>query len=691
MVADTVRSRCGDREIQQATLPHTAPVSPHISPASPRPMPFARPIAVLAAALLAVAHTPTASAQPAAPRYTGVTLSPVQTATDLALLRRALQEVHAGYDRYTPRRVMDTAFARLGRKAAEPMTDVAFYGEVALLLAKIRCNHTKAEYPASLETLRTTTATHLPVHIRIFGRRLFVRSSQDSSLVRGTEIVSINGVAAADIVTRLSRYAAVDGYTNFARSTLLENDSDLMGSDLDHYWPMEFGFADTLSFAVKSATGAPRSVTLAPITFAAWKALDGRTQSDEFGRNTIWSMLDDTTARLTIRSFVNYRTPVNVDSLYRAIFDAMRARHARHLVVDLRGNGGGSDDASEGLLRYLIDVPVQPRRGVRRRTIRIDSTLAAAFDTWGDRAPIFTPSAALFDERADGWFAEKGAAETLQPAPGRFRGRVSVLVDRSNSSATTMLAAVLQQAGARTGRVRLIGEETGGSAEGVTAGQILFLKLPNSGIRVRIPLKRTDVNVATFVPGLGVFPDVDATESVDDFRAGVDRALVTARNTPWRAGTSLLAPTIGLMRGVLEYRDYQSERRVTLPTWVHTAPIGTTGAFRVRTVYDDGPGNTIYSPDVVRVAGAEWIEGAGGEEGQPSDELTTLRIAARRAVPEGQQLVLLGRGMDDNKAVEFRYTVTVGKNASRRLKEFRLPGKAWEYRHEYRLSRGAGK
>jgi hypothetical protein len=483
----------------------------------------------------------------------------------------------------------------------------------------------------------------------------------------------------------------VDGYTDFARTTLLENDSDLMGSDLDHYWPMEFGFADAFSFAVKTATGAARTVTLAPITFAAWKALDGRTQSDEFGRNTTWSMLDDTTARLTIRSFVNYRTPVNVDSLYRSIFDAMRARHARHLVLDLRGNGGGSDDASEGLLRYLIDTPVQPRRSVRRRTIRIDSTLAAAFDTWGDRAPIFTPSAALFVARPDGWFAQKGEVDTLQPAPDRFRGHVSVLIDRSNSSATTMLVAVLQQSGARTGRLRLIGEETGGSAEGVTAGQILFLKLPNSGIRVRIPLKRTDVNVTTFVPGLGVFPDVDATESLADFRAGVDRALVTARNTPWNPVLSTLAPTIGLMRGVLEYRDYQSERRVTLPTWVHTSPIGTSGAFRVRTVYDDGPGNTIYSPDVVRVAGDQWIEGAGGEDGQSTDGQTTLRIAARRTVPRGQQLTLRGTGTDDNKSVEFRYTVTVGKNVSRRLKEFRLPGKAWEYRHEYRLSRTAGR
>ncbi len=647
-----------------------------------------RPIAgVTAAAALAFACPLSLSGQTTASSYAAVTLTPAQTNADLALLRRALQEIHAGYDRYTPRRIMDTAFARLGRKAAEPMTDVAFYGEVALLLAKIRCNHTKAELPAPLETFRTNSATHLPVHIRILDGRIVVALSQDTSIARGTEITSINGTTAADIIKRLSRYAAVDGYTDFARTTLLADDSDLLGSDLDHYWPMEFGFADTYTVGLKTAGGVARTVRLHPITFADWKALDGRTQTDEFGRNTRWAMLDDTTAQLTIRSFVNYRTPVDADSLYSAIFNAMRARNVRHLVVDLRGNGGGSDDASEGLLRYLIDAPMRPRRSVRQRTIRIDSTLAAAFDTWGDRAAIFTPSATRFVARNDGWFAEKGADGMLQPAPGRYHGHVSVLVDRSNSSGTTMLVAVLQEMGARTGRLRLVGEETGGSVEGVTAGQILFLKLPNSGIRVRIPLKRSDVNVASFVPGLGVFPDVDATETLADFRSGIDRALVTARTMPWRLASSPLAPTIGLMRGELEYRDYQSARRVILPTWVHTSPIGSTGAFRLRTIYDDGPGNTIYSPDAIRVVGDQWIEGSGSEDGAYSGEQTTLRIASRRPTADGRRLVLLGSGMDDNKPVEFRYTLTLGSNVSRRLKEFRSPGKAWQYRHEYRFRR----
>ena len=73
----------------------------------------------------------------------------------------------------------------------------------------------------------------------MFGKPLFVEASAGGAIPRGTEITNINGITAADIVTRLSRHAAVDGFTDFSRAALLERDGDLVGSDLDHYWPVE--------------------------------------------------------------------------------------------------------------------------------------------------------------------------------------------------------------------------------------------------------------------------------------------------------------------------------------------------------------------------------------------------------------------------------------------------------------------
>ena len=642
-------------------------------------------VAVAATAAVSPASAQSAQFAPiaarlATPAYVPRSIAPADLATDIRLLRRALEEVHAGWDRYTPRRVLDTTFARLERRAAQPMTDLAFYHDVALLLAQIRCDHTKAELPQSISEYRTSQPTFLPVRLRIFGDRIFVATGAD--LARGTEIRAINGIAAKDVITRLSRYVAGDGFTEVARTARLESDGDLLGNDLDHYWPFEFGFATSWTLNVVDAAGRATTVTRAPISYAAWQALNGDAKTVDFRTGTSWRALDDSTAMLTVRTFVNYRTPVDVDSLYTSVFNAIRARSITQLVVDLRDNGGGSDDAAWGLVRQLIAEPLVPLKAVRRRTINVARELRAAFETWSDPSALFAPDPLGFTRRDDGWFAEQLETPTLNPARGAFSGRISVLTSRRNSSATTMLLAVLQQAGARSGRIRLVGEETGGSAEGPTAGQILFLRLPASGVRVRIPLKRTDVNVP-FIAGIGVFPDIDATETIDDLRANRDRARLVAQATPW-TGTrgALLGRTNGVMRGGLVYRDYGNGRLVTLPTVQHVAPIGGSEAFRIRTVYDDGPGKTIYSTDVVQIAGDHVIEGAPGG---PRD---TLTITSRRETTDGTELVLLGRGMDNNKPVEFRYTWTLGAAVVRKLKEFRAPGAtAWEYRHVYSFTR----
>jgi Peptidase family S41 len=615
------------------------------------------------------------------PFYQPRPLGQPQVAQEISLVRQALEQVHSGYDRYVPRKWMDTLFAQLTRRAALPMTDVELYRELSLLLGVIRCNHTKAEYPKSLEQFRNRYATHLPLRVRVFGSRLFV-DANGAGIARGTEIVSINSVTAAEAVKKLSRFAAIDGFTEFTRASRLESDGDLMGSDLDHFWPIEFGFSSAWTFVLRDATGKERVESHAPITFAAWNALTGDTAQIDFANGTQLRSLDDSTAMLTIRSFVNYRTPINADSLYRSIFARLATQNIAHLILDLRENGGGSSDASSGLIRYLADTVVQPDRTVRRRVLAIDSTLSTFFETWGDRRAMFAPDSARFVTLKDGWFAERRAPERLAPSPTAFRERVSVLVGRQNGSGSTMLLAVLQEIGARTGRLRLVGEETGGSAEGPTAGQVLFLKLPHSQITVRVPLMRTDVNVRRFVPGFGAFPDIDGTQTLSDFRAGLDRALVTARETPWTGDASPLAAAHGVMHGELEYRDYSDGTRTKIPSWVHIAPIGRSGSFRLRTIYDDGPGKTLYSTEVVQIDGDRWIE-------QSDDAPDTLRIMSRSRTTEGTVFVLRGRGMDDRKAVEFRYTVTVGPSVYRRLKEFREPGKAFAYRHEYRYRRAA--
>lgn len=43
---------------------------------------------------------------------------------------------------------------------------------------------------------------------------------------------------------------------------------------------------------------------------------------------------------------------------------------------------------------------------------------------------------------------------------------------------------------------------------------------------------RSDVNLAAFVPEFDLFPDVNATQTLADSRAGIDRVSTVAPETP---------------------------------------------------------------------------------------------------------------------------------------------------------------
>ncbi|HEX6903897.1 MAG TPA: S41 family peptidase [Thermoanaerobaculia bacterium] len=462
-----------------------------------------------------------------ASQYPARILPPEQAAEDVALVRRALETIHPGYDRYTSRADLDAAFARLEERVTRPILDVELYGEVSLLLARIHCDHTKAELPGALSKYRKENPSHFPFRFRLFDGRMFVESSDPAQapLERGTEILSINGVPVRAVLEKIAPAISYDGLTDFVKPAKLEADSDLMGSDFDHFYPIFFGFPEELRLEIRPRNAAgPRTVTLKPISFQRWTELPWPAVSEgaEFHKTTSWKMLNPKTAYLRIDTFVNYRNPVEPATVYDPIFRAIRTHGAEHLIVDLRENGGGSTDASYGLARYLLDKPFTVTKSVRLKTIRYGD-LPKYIQTWGDPKELFEPAEEKFTRLADGWFEEK-REEVEQPSPYRFQGKVTVLTGPGNASGSTILIARLKD----EGRIRTVGQPTGGSAEGPTAGQIFFVKLPNSGIVVRVPTKRSLVNVANFQPGYGVSPDVEVKPTVEDFLAGRDPVLEAA-------------------------------------------------------------------------------------------------------------------------------------------------------------------
>ena len=625
-------------------------------------------------------------------------LSAAAAQADVALMRRSLETIHPGLYRRTSKAQIDRAFAALNQRVQRPIETTELYRLISLVLADIRCNHTKAEQPAELEAWRHANPSHLPFRFQIVAGKMIVvgKDPAQQGLSVGAEVTHINGRKVSELIATLGAYVPIDGQTNWSRATGLADDSDLMGSDFDHFYPFVFGLPTQFVLRFKSDGQATTQTTIQkPLSFKAWQSLKwpGPAFRSNFSETTTWRMLDPETALLKVATFVNYRKPVDATAFYDQIFAEIKEGGAKHLIIDLRENGGGSSDATYGLADFLAQKPYVWNKAISYKALRYGD-LPNFIDTWGDREAIFNAPLDQFAKTAHGYEEiPANAPEELlprTPAANAFGGRVTLLTSPENGSGSTMLIAKLRD----LGRVSLVGGKSGGSGDGPTAGRIFTVKLPNSGIRIRVPNAFNQMQVQSFEPKGGVTPDLLVEPRIEDVRLGRDRVLDAARAAPepepeteaTQALPALLSRLTGTWSGTLEYRDYQTEGRVTLPTLMQATRAPDGASLNVRFTYDDGPGKTVYGGFRLALDTKEAIASKTEDDGHP--DLFRVIGDLTATGPEPRILVLWGRGTENGQAVAVRETLKVSANTYDLLRETRPKGQGvFQFRHAYHFTR----
>ncbi len=628
---------------------------------------------------------------PAAPVFAVRMLSAEQATGDVTLLRRAIETVHPGLYRYSSKADIDAAFARLEAAARKPISELALHGEIARLLAAIHCDHSKAEMSDGLSAFRNQNPTHLPLRFQLIEGRMIVLSNdgQPGAPPVGSEILGINGMAVPALLLKLAPLVSYDGTTDQAIAAKLADDSDLMGDDFNENYPALFGFPDSWQVQWKPVGGSDKATaSLKPIRFAQWTALagPGAKYRSEFYSSISWR-LNGKVARLGIDTFVNYRNPVQATAFLGGFFAAMEEAGTEHLILDLRRNGGGSDEVPVALGRYLIGKPFVWAKPQRLKAVRYGD-LPQYVSAWGDTDALFNPPLDSFTRSADGWYDRipvkqgvevKDSDTRFEQQPvteHRFAGRLTILSGPRAGSATTMAMAQFKEKAGAT----IIGEDSGGSAEGPTAGRIFLTKLPASGIKVRIPEAWNRTTVTSFTPGKGIAVDQLVVPTLADFEAGRDRTIAVAQGllaAPVDTGAAVAKALAGNWSGTLDYRDYGKDSRVTLPTLMQS------DGQMLAWTFDDGPGKTVRSSET-------WVFSASGQSvsitaGKNAPE--PWRVAESRASVDGASytLVLEGESIENGRKVLARKILTRDGNRLRITKQTRVAGEPFLMRQSYEL------
>jgi C-terminal processing protease CtpA/Prc len=226
-------------------------------------------------------------------------------------------------------------------------------------------------------------------------------------------------------------------------------------------------------------------------------------------------------AYLRISSFLKWhraRFKQEFYTLYDSVFKELNVKHTESLILDLRNNEGG-DGTGEKLLTYLL---TKPYKHFESAEVKFVGYAPVADYLENGKDPFFADS--LVYRTNTGMYSLKNKYMPLldeqQPDINHYKGKLYVLINGASGSMATVVASFLKG----NGRGIFIGEESGGTMEGNTSHQSARLVLPNSKIRIAIPLIKT-TNAVAFTKGRGVEPDYHVTPKIDDILKGIDTEL----------------------------------------------------------------------------------------------------------------------------------------------------------------------
>jgi hypothetical protein len=464
---------------------------------------------------------------------------------DIAVLRRVYTELHPGLYRYNSSEQIAKGFDDLETRLGSGATVGETYLEISRFVSTIRCGHTYANFFNQKKPIREAVLegqTRVPFAFRWVQGRMIVTEawSGNATLVRGTEVLSINGVSSGRILSELLPLARADGANDAKRRQMLEVSGRERWEAFDIFFPLVFPWkGDELDLRVKTPSGGEAEIRVRALTRAERDALvKAATQPDvSAGANDAsrplpsgfngweYQVLPGNAAMLRMDGWALFNTDWKWADFLNKVMDDAIERGVTDLIIDIRANEGGLD-CGDVLLSRLIDRElVLPAIDRRVRYRKIPDDLSKYLDTWDD-------SFRNWGERAkdpkDGMFTlanEPGDPSTVTIAPTgrRFAGKVWVLVGATNSSATFQFAYVIQQTKLGT----LVGEPTGGNLRGINGGSFFFVRLPRTGIEVDLPLVALFPSRKpgeAFPPDAGLDPDIRVDTTAGDIAAGRDAA-----------------------------------------------------------------------------------------------------------------------------------------------------------------------
>ena len=247
----------------------------------------------------------------------------------------------------------------------------------------------------------------MPFYFRWLDGRMVVTHdvSAEQAFPRGTQVLAINALPTAAILSGLLEYARTDGANEAKRVANLGVHPAERWEAFDVYLPLVFPQPPgQWTFTIRTPNGSPHTVRAMPATVAQRMAVYDslrRVARDTTSPPWTFRVDDDGVATPVMPSWVTFNDRWDWQGFIHRAFAELAARRATTLIVDLRGNEGGTS-VGDMILAHLTDraiVPTELRRYTRYRSIPPTSSLTSTRGT----APSMTGGGGNPGGYAAGW------------------------------------------------------------------------------------------------------------------------------------------------------------------------------------------------------------------------------------------------------------------------------------------------
>jgi hypothetical protein len=458
-----------------------------------------------------------------------------QLEKDYDLYQHILEAHHPGLYWYTSKDSMDRYFNWGRQHLADSMTEPEFRKLLSYVTAKIDCGHTTVRSSKAWSKYSDTVriGKMFPLSMKVWDKAMVVTASllrRDSVFRRGTVINAINGRPWQKIVDTLFEFISTDGYNTTHKYQTLSN-RGFFGS----LYTNLFGLSERYTIQYTDSTGQTKTAVIpvfnpgADTTGRAFRRPGATTrvqpppqpskkERKDQQKNSVRLLRIDTLSQTAMMDLSSFGRGYGLKKFFRNSFHTMNRLGIKYLIIDVRGNGGGSVSNSTQLSRYMADHKFKFSDSLY--AIRKHSPYQRYIeDHFWNRLFI-----SLFTRKKKDGNYHFGYFERHYFKPKQhdhFYGKVYIITGGNSFSATTLFASSL----IKQENVLVVGEETGGGAYGNSAWLIPDVTLPETGVRFRLPLFRLVIDKNVPKTGKGVQPEIYSGPTIENVRSGADYKL----------------------------------------------------------------------------------------------------------------------------------------------------------------------